>query len=182
MIKHLFLNTQHSIITAKLSPNLKIKEIVKIPLRIKSHRGHYGSFGDPSNLLKSSDEYYYSEWNNKFVEGENDWIIFGYDQLYIPRHIAVTNFVSARALNTFRIFIGDGNEWHLFNPEIIKVDKCDSQSDEPQTFSIEGIDSEIIAKKQFKQIKVEFIKNHGDNYPFVSQFVIKEIKIFGSLY
>ena len=109
---------------------------------------------------------------------ELDWIIFEYDHLYLPQKITNRNKNNNQGLKTFRIFIGDGDEWHSFNPKMINVEKNNTE----QSFLIDCIDHNLVKKKQFKQMKVKFIKNHGCTLWSDCRFRIKEIRLFGLLH
>ena len=158
-------------------------QIDKIPLRVHSQRGHRNDMDDyhPSKLLQSDEACYFSQINDDFEKDEPDWIIFEYDQLYMPKQITIRNLEDKRGLKTFRVFIGDGNEWHMFAPKEIDA-KINYPDNDPQTFTIGEIDHKLIGKQQFKQIKVEFMENHGETNRSWSRFAIKEIQLFGVAY
>ena len=152
---------------------------MQIPLQVGFYLGHWSDY-HPANLLKNRDMmscYYASQWKSKFDSNENDWIIFKYDELYLPNKVMIKNRKNDnQAVKTFRLFIGDGEEWYLFNPAIITAH---NKNEEYQSFVISGIDYSVIKIKQLKQIKVEFMTNHGCNILFLCRFVMRDLKLFG---
>ena len=143
---------------------------MQITLQIHSHRGHYTDYGDyhPSNLLTDSKTY-----ASKSGSTTNDWIIFSYNKIYLPKRVVIKTVDHAQSPKTFRVFIGDGQEWHLFNPTTMDI----ARNTDDQSFSIDGVDGALIQKKQLRQIKLELIENHG--FSGTVYFHFTEFKLFG---
>ena len=69
-------------------------KIIKIPLIYSSHRNDNN--GPPTNLFKNDDSYYWSAFYNDFKKGEDDWMIFQFDDNFFPIKFEILNIVDIR--------------------------------------------------------------------------------------
>eukprot|EP01084_Bolivina_argentea_P317969 551344_1 len=139
--------------------------IVKIPLKL--HR--YG--GSRLNRHGQHGRYYESDiFSRGFMDGENDWIVFKYDALYMPKEIVIKNGSSVSA--NMRVSIGCGKTWIAFQPTSMHINGYSDQK-----FKICGISYDKIKANSFKQIKVEFMNQKAElsEWQFTSQTMCERV-------
>ena len=152
--------------------------LVQIPLKIQSHKGQYSNGWRVDYIIQADTTRYASIIDTRFPKTVNDWIIFEYDALYLVNKIVIRSDSQYHTMGvkTMKISIGNRlrNKWYPFSPNIINV----AHHPNYQSFDIDGIDYKLIKEKKLKQIKVEFITNHGFTGND-SRFVVMEFQIHG---
>eukprot|EP01084_Bolivina_argentea_P057314 104724_1 len=161
-------------------------DIAKIPLKLHRHRGHRsnGNGGSranthPNNLLGIGRGNYY-ESNGGFKDSENDWIVFKYDALYMPKEIVINNGKSMSLSASMSVSIGSGRKWIAFQPKNMHIQSGKSY----QTFKIKGVSYDTIKANSYKKIKVEFMKppiesimqstRNRINYDFINDYSVRQ--------
>ena len=162
---------------AKQNEVSKELNVEKIALRIHSNRKHYadnsGSWA-ASNLL--GDSYYCSAINRDFKEGECDWVIFEWVQLYLPTKVIIKQHgIYPSNLKTMSLWMGNGEEWLPLTPSFINVGQCKDR----QTFVINGVDQAIIKKKLLNRIKFELVQNWGNRLEAHCRFYLQDFEVHG---
>mmetsp|Transcript_5272 Transcript_5272/g.8680 ORF Transcript_5272/g.8680 Transcript_5272/m.8680 type:complete len:269 (+) Transcript_5272:29-835(+) len=169
-------------------------EVESITLRVNSHLAHFQEY-HPSNVLtENQSEWYGSEAYARGTAG-NDWIIFEYDDLYLPAQLAIVNDWDDSAIKTMRLSIGNGAEWIPLRAETkdaaqryygrTKLDRnamfLPKTSDQQYVdLNIDdGIDISYIKVKQFKRIKLELVSNYGRQLSGQPKFVFYQFKVYG---
>ena len=152
--------------------------LVQIPLKIHSFKGQYSNYWRITHIINKDTKRYASIIDTRFPKTENDWIIFEYDALYLVNKIVIRSDSQYHTMGvkTMKVSIGDDhtNEWYLFGPKIINV----AHHPNYQSFEIDGIDYKLIKEKSLKQIKVEFMTNHGFTGDD-SRYVVMELQMHG---
>ena len=158
--------------------DLVVTNVVKIELQQYRQRAHYSESYHPKQMLNENAQGYGSALVQDFKINESDWVIFKLkdgENLYFPKKFIIKSFGNEQSVKTMRVFIGDNdkNEWYLFEPNMINVEK----NNEYQIFEINGIDPNVVKLNELRQIKLEFITNHGCKSG--CKFFIYEFQLYG---
>ena len=159
--------------------DLTVTNVVKIELQQYQQRAHYDSDSyHPRQMLNNAAVGYGSALVQDFKPNEQDWVIFKLkdgENLYFPKKFIIKSFGNGQSVKTMRIYIGDNdkNKWYLFEPNVINVKK----NNQYQLFEIDGIDPALIKMNELRQIKLEFVTNHGCSSG--CKFFIYEFQLYG---
>lgn len=163
-------------------------KIVKIPLIYSSHRSDNN--GPPSNMLQKDDSYYWSSFYNDFEKGEDDWIVFKFDngdqsdkenKDIFPLRFEILNNsgYQKQGVKNMNLLIGNTktDEWYQYNEGLQDIEIL--KTDEMQSFNLSGVNSKIIKNKQLNGIKLQLTRNWGFREDFGSKYAIKEFHLYG---
>ena len=155
-----------------------------VELEYAAHRGSAYE-GHPKGLLlegKKSTCTYRSRPNADFDYKEHDWLVFklkhsGASITYLPKACVVRNSAGIQAVKEVLVSIGpqaDGKEWWPYEPLELK-----SGCDEYQRCWLKGVDWKHVKEMKQQYVKLELVKNFGENRGKQCRFKFHEFRLYG---